>query len=157
LNNYFTRLCIFLSSGFGIGYIKYAPGTAGTFLGILIFFLLTSLNIYFNILSLVIFVLVSIIICNIANNYYSEDDSKKIVLDEIAGVFVATYNIDPTAFNIIAIFILFRLFDIFKPFPISYIDEKLKNGIGIVVDDVVAGIYANITFLLASFYFVKIL
>ncbi len=108
-------------------------------------------------MSLILVIFFSIVICEIANNYYLESDSKKIVLDEIAGIFVATYGIEITLINIIYIFLLFRLFDIYKPFPISYIDKKFKNGFGIVMDDVLAGVYSNIIFLITSIYLVRIL
>jgi len=157
LYNILIKISIFLSSGFGVGYFKYAPGTIGTFLGIIIIYILNSFNIYANILSLILVIFFSIVICEIANNYYLESDSKKIVLDEIAGIFVATYSIEITLINIIYIFLLFRSFDIYKPFPISYIDKKFKNGFGIVMDDVLAGVYSNIIFLITSIYLVRIL
>jgi len=149
LHKAFIYFIISLSSGLGTGYIKYAPGTFGTLLAALIIIIF---NYSFSLPLLFVMIFLSIIICSIADTVYDEQDSKKITLDEIIGFFVSMYGIPVSSQNILICFILFRLFDIFKPFPISYIDNRYKNGFGIVADDIIAGIFANIVFIIGAYF-----
>jgi len=152
LHSFIDRITIFITSGFGIGYISYAQGTFGTILGLILIILLTSLSVKITIIFLIFFTIFGIILCGRANKIYKKNDSRHIVLDEIIGIFIATYNIQLSFNNFFICFLLFRLFDILKPFPIFLIDQKLKNGYGIVLDDVVAGIFTNILFTIISVY-----
>ena len=145
----FIYFILSLSSGLGTGYIKYAPGTFGTLLAALI---IIVFNYSFSLSLLLLMTFLSIIICSIADTIYDEQDSKKITLDEIIGFFVSMYGIPISFQNIFICFILFRLFDIFKPFPISFIDSRYKNGFGIVADDIIAGIFTNIIFIIGTYF-----
>jgi phosphatidylglycerophosphatase A len=86
----------------------------------------------------------AMLICHRAGVVYAEVDSGKIVLDEICGMLVAGAWIVPTGASLVLVFVLFRIFDILKPFPARYFDRHVKNGVGVVADDLVAGVYVNL-------------
>ena len=90
----------------------------------------------------------AVYICGEAEKIFQVKDSQKIVLDEIVGLQFTCFMISPTPAHVIAAFALFRLFDIFKPFPVGLCQE-LPGGCGVVADDVAAGVYANVVLLLA--------
>ncbi len=146
---------IFITSGFGIGYISHAQGTFGSIFGIIIILILTKIEVEISLNFLIIIIFFSSLLCHRANLIYEDDDSKHIVLDEIIGILVATYNVPVTFLNFLICFLFFRFFDILKPFPISFIDKNFKNGFGIILDDVLAGILSNILFIVFSSYFLK--
>ena len=107
---------------------------------------------FFYLLLLAI-ILVAILVCYFATKELSdnEKDQKSIVIDELAGVWIAFVPVsgivmmqDFLTYSILA-FLAFRVFDIWKPYPIGYIDKKIKNYLGVVLDDLVAGLYAAIT------------
>jgi phosphatidylglycerophosphatase A len=79
-----------------------------------------------------------------AEKLLAEKDSGKIVIDEIVGFLAATFLLEPSIGRFLAAFLLFRLFDILKPFPAGYLERHLRGGPGVVLDDIVAGIYTNI-------------
>ena len=136
---------------FGVGYFKYAPGTAASLITCLIYLLI---NKYFVLIYFVIFlIIVSIYSIILINKIYKKKDAKEIVIDEFIGqsipIFYSYSLLGQDTFNaylfmIILSFLLFRFFDILKIFPINIIDNKLKNGLGVVLDDVLAGIYSAI-------------
>ncbi len=133
-----------LSTGFFLGYMPIAPGTFGTLLGVLLFYLLWPLPHYIYSVTLVTLILFASWISTLAEGVFNERDSQKIVIDEVVGYLVAVAFHPWGIFNAVAAFVLFRLFDITKPFPIGLIDRKLRAGWGVVFDDVLAGVYANI-------------
>lgn len=129
-----------------IGYSPFAPGTLGSLPGVIICFFLSQLNsVIYGIAYLSSF-LTAIWAATIASKYFAQKDPRQIVCDEVAGYMTAMFLVPFTLFNVIIVFLLFRIFDIFKPFPINLIDRKMESGLGIVLDDVAAGIYANLTF-----------
>ena len=141
----------FLATLGGIGLSPLAPGTAGTIFGWIIFIILSHyIGMYIIILSAGALVL-AIVICEDASKDLIEKDHKSIVIDELVGIwlamipvlFIASTQYERSLYALLAL-IFFRIFDIFKPYPISYIDKNFKNGFGIVLDDLVAGIYAVI-------------
>jgi len=79
---------------------------------------------------------------------FNEKDSSHIVIDEIVGFLFTMFLVSPTMLHILLGFVLFRIFDIVKPFPAGYVQDKFPGGYGVVSDDVVAGIYANIILLI---------
>ena len=144
---------------FGLGNSRYVPGTVASFVTCLIYIVLFNYKV--NILILIglvsLIFLYSIFILDELKNSFSEIDAKEIVIDEFVGQSIpllSIYNL--VLFNNINNFILytfcafflFRLFDIFKPYPINIIDKKIKNGFGVMLDDVLAGIYSVIVFFL---------
>ena len=139
----------FIASLGGIGLISFAPGTFGSIFAWISFVIISH---YVNMLILTIFIVFfAIWICEKASTNLLEKDHKSIVIDELAGMwvslvpvlYVATDQNERILYASLA-FIFFRIFDILKPFPISYFDTKYKNGLGIVLDDIIAGIFAAI-------------
>lgn len=139
----------FIASLGGIGLIPFAPGTFGSIFAWLIFIVLSHFMNMFVLTLIVIFF--AIWICDKAIKNLIEKDHKSIVIDELVGMWIALIPVIYIASNqkeriiyaILAI-VLFRIFDILKPYPISYFDKKLKNGFGIVLDDCIAGIFSGI-------------
>ena len=152
---------------FGVGYFKYGPGTAASFLTCIIFYLLYASS--FNIgqgpvvigCILLIILVYSIIIIDKLSYLFKKKDPEEIVIDEFIGqsipltvyFFFRSFSIEEFFFFFgwpflgwtIISFILFRFFDIVKPFPINIVDKKMKNGLGVMLDDIIAGIYSAIT------------
>ena len=135
----------FIASLGGIGLIRFAPGTFGS---IFAWFLFIFLSHYLNMIILTsLAFLLAIWVCEYISKDFEEKDDKSIVIDELVGMWIALmpaiYFADTqserTIIAILAL-LLFRVFDILKPFPISYFDQRFKNGFGIVIDDVLAGI-----------------
>tara|TARA_B100001996_G_scaffold103655_1_gene77919 strand:- start:470 stop:955 length:486 start_codon:yes stop_codon:yes gene_type:complete len=132
----------------GIGKIKYAPGTFGSLFAFLSFIYLSH---YINMIPVTAgVILFAIWICERASANLIDKDHKSIIIDELAGMWLAllpalylSTQMSRSSYALMA-FIFFRLFDIWKPFPISYFDQKIKNGFGIVLDDLLAGILAII-------------
>ena len=141
----------FLATGFGSGYSPVAPGTAGAVVGILILFAWKAVTPYgYFVDHDFIPLLVLIILVNFIGVYVTDKvekdwgpDPSKVVIDEIVGVWIAVLWIPPTTTNWIMAFALFRFFDIAKPLGIREL-ENIKGGWGVMLDDVLAGIYANV-------------
>ena len=134
----------FIATLGGIGKIPIAPGTWGSIFAFLVFIYISH---YVDMLIVVILSIpFSIWICEKASLNLIEKDHKSIVIDELVGIWVALvpalYLSTQTSRTSYAVFalIFFRLFDILKPFPVSYFDKNFKNGLGIVLDDLIAGI-----------------
>ena len=136
----------------GIGMVPIAPGTFGSIAAWLIFVYLSHFISMINMIILtILFCILSIWICNQASKNLENKDHKSIVIDEFVGIwiallpvlFVANSQFERTVYALAAL-IFFRLFDILKPFPISYFDKNYKNGFGIVIDDVISGLIAII-------------
>jgi phosphatidylglycerophosphatase A len=138
-------LIIFLATGAYVGYSPAVPGTVGTLWGVAIYFLISNLKLPGQALVLGVGIALSILLAREARRILGGWDPAPIVCDEIIGFCVASFHLPFTLFNVILVFILFRIFDILKPFPGGFIDRHLKGGTGIVLDDVTAGLYANVT------------
>ena len=150
---------------FGIGNSKYAPGTVASFITcvIYIFFYSFQVNIFFLILILVLIFIYSVYSIDVLKKNFSETDAKEIVIDEFIGqsipiltiyTFLEKNNLSDFILFTFASFILFRVFDIWKPYPINKIDLNMKNGFGVILDDIVAGIY-TIVILLTIIFFIN--
>ena len=137
----------FILTGFYIGKIKYAPGTFGTLLAVPLFLLIQDLNLISKILFVFLFFLLSLFLLSISykRRVFDEIDDKSIVIDEIIGYLVFIIFFENTLFDLTVGFLLFRLFDIIKPYPISLIDKKMKNALGVILDDIIAGLFSGIT------------
>lgn len=146
------RICKFLATGFEFGMIRGAPGTYGTAIGVGIYLLLRSLPLFSYIVFCVGFIFLSVWITAMALPLFQKEDPPEIVIDEIAGILVAMTAVPFTWLNVGLGFVLFRLFDITKPFPVGLIDKKVKGAWGIVLDDVAAGVYAWIVLYFTSQY-----
>jgi len=134
----------FLGLGFGSGLAPKAPGTFGTLAAIPVFLLLQPLAIELYLLITVIAFFVGITICQQSADWLGKDDPSAVVWDEIVG-YLVTMIAAPAGWVWVVIgFVLFRLFDILKPWPISIADRELHGGFGIMFDDVIAGVFAAI-------------
>jgi phosphatidylglycerophosphatase A len=133
-----------LALGFGTGCAPKMPGTIGTLVGVLFYVPMVYLSwpVYIGI-TIVLFLL-GIWLCEVTANDLGVHDHGGIVWDEIVGFLITMIAIPPDWRFVALGFILFRLFDIWKPWPISWLDSKVSGGFGIMVDDVLAGIYALI-------------
>lgn len=145
----------YVSTLFGVGLIRFAPGTWGTLFGIFLWLVFFE-KLSSNTIAVLLAVILAIVCCHFSSKDLNNKDQKAIVIDELAGMWVAllicspliesNYNKDDVYgyVNVFIVFLAFRFFDILKPFPISYFDKNLKNGFGIVFDDLIAGIFAGI-------------
>jgi len=139
--NYFI---VILATGFGAGYSPIASGTAGTLIAIPVYFFISAIPSPIYEITLAAFFFLSIWISENAEMFFKRKDDGRIVIDEMMGFFVTMLWVPKTARFIVIGFFLFRFFDILKPFPIRRLEKKIKGGFGVVLDDVLAGIYANI-------------
>jgi len=139
----------FLGLGLGSGLSPKAPGTAGTIVAVPLFLVCADAGTTVLWVVTVAMILMGAWICQCSATQLDSHDHPAIVWDEFAGFFVTMLFVSPTLHNVIAGFVLFRLFDILKPWPIKMIDEKVHGGIGIMLDDLIAGVLAGgILFLL---------
>jgi len=144
---------LLLASGLYLGYFPVASGTVGSLAGIPLFFAFDRLRLVsvpFYLLAFAVLVLVACWVSGKADAILQEHDSHKIVIDEIAGYVGATLFLEPTWTHVGLAFLLFRVFDILKPFPAGYIDQHFPGGYGVTLDDVVAGFYANLVLRVAD-------
>lgn len=136
-----------LATGLYIGYLPKAPGTWGSLLALPIHYLLNRLAFKTHLLALAGFFVAAVLIAGSAEKIIDHKDPGVVVIDEIVGMLIALLFV-PNDFRFwILGFALFRLFDITKPFPIRWIDRRINGGIGIVMDDVLAGFFSLIVLL----------
>lgn len=126
-----------------VGYIPFAPGTFGSLIGLILFTLLRPPAVFLAIIILAGFLL-GVYASSIAEHLFNEKDSGKIVIDEAVGILVSFLFLPTAGAYLVAAFLLFRTFDIIKPFPIRHAEKKFRHGFGIMIDDIIAGIYTNI-------------
>jgi phosphatidylglycerophosphatase A len=140
------RFVLFVASGAYLGFIPTAPGTFGSLLALPLLAALAGLGSSpAAVLALIIGITtVAVPICARAGRIWGQTDSPRIVVDEICGMLIAGALLPLTPWTLGLAFLAFRLFDIWKPFPASYFDRHVKNGFGVVADDLVAGVYANL-------------
>ena len=132
-----------IATFFYVGLIPKAPGTFGTLAAIPLFYLLSFTPLYIYLAVTVLIILISVWASKIVEELYNKEDPKQIVADEVCGYLVTMILVPPTITNIFLGFLLFRFFDIAKPYPIRKF-EQLPRGWGVVVDDVAAGVYSCI-------------
>lgn len=137
-----------------IGYLPYAPGTFGSLLG-LILFMIFEPSLPAHLLIIIIGTLAGIYASSAAEKILKEKDSKKIVIDELIGFCVAVFYLPHSFGFMFSAFLLFRFFDILKPLLISKLERTLSGGLGIMADDILAGVYTNIILQIWIFIFLK--
>lgn len=146
----------FLAVGFGVGLLRPAPGTWGTLLGLLFAIFLwevTACTTFFVVLTLISFI-VGCYICQKTSDDLGVHDDGRIVWDEIVAIFLIFCALPAYNWLHFALtFIFFRLFDVWKPFPIRYFDHKIENGLGIMIDDILAALYTLISLHLFAWIF----
>ncbi len=145
------KLIKFLATGFASGLSPVAPGTAGTLIGVGICFICGYLPWLLRLLIVIALTGLAVYVAGLAEKIYQTKDDQRIVIDEIAGFQVAMLPVTITGLHLLVGFILFRIFDILKPFPIRDL-QKIAGGLGIVLDDVAAGIYAGLLMWLLVFF-----
>ena len=144
-----------------IGKIKYAPGTVASLITCLAFLLLTNI---FNIPIILLFTLIifyySFVAINNSFENFDAEDPQEIVIDEVVGQMLPLFAIPiyetlyplPKIYYCVAAFLAFRLFDIWKPYPISYVDNDVKGALGIMLDDILASIYSIVVLTIIFFF-----
>ncbi len=142
---------MFVASGCCAGYIPFAPGTMGSIAALPLPFFLSGMKLYYTVPVILIFIIFSVAIADHAEKILKKKDPGVIVIDEIAGIIITFVGIPLNILTIIAGFLIFRLFDILKPFPIRWIEKKIPGGAGIVLDDIAAGILSNIVLRITIF------
>ena len=152
---------LFFITFFKVGAVKYAPGTLASLITCLLFLLLTN-NV--NISAMLLFTLIifcySLVAINNSFEVFDAEDPQEIVIDEVMGQMLVLLAIPiyetlyplPKIYYCIAAFLLFRLFDIWKPYPISYLDNNVKGAVGIMLDDILAGVYSVIVLTIMFFF-----
>ncbi len=169
------------ATGLGVGYVPFAPGTFGTLLGALILAAFLMLPMFAPDTSVLVPIMwlgvttacITIIGTFATHDYqlaYGKHDPKEVVIDEIAGFFLSIFllalffvwfvgqnkeahlpYLQPFVFYYVLMYVLFRLFDIIKPWPINLVDQRMHSAWGVMLDDLIAGIYATISFILLFF------
>ena len=129
----------------GLGYSPIAPGTLGTFAAVPLALACRDLDTSTYVAVVLLISIVGIVVSSIADHAWGTDDSGRIVIDEVAGYLVTTIAVDRGSTLALGIcFVLFRFFDIVKPPPIRWIDRNVGGGIGVMLDDLVAGVCAGV-------------
>ncbi|MGB4810907.1 MAG: phosphatidylglycerophosphatase A [Methylophilaceae bacterium] len=143
------------AQGFGAGLAPKAPGTFGTLVAFPLFWMIAHLSMGSKLAIISALFLVGIYMCSVTGKALGVADHKSIVWDEIVGMmFVLTFTPPHWVFWLAA-FALFRLFDIWKPFPIRQFDRKLKNGFGVMFDDLLAALFATICLFVATVWLIS--
>lgn len=140
-------LILFLATGAYSGYAPIASGTVGSLVAIPLIFLsaqLFAFSVALHLVTIVLAVACACWVAGAADHELGEHDSGKIVIDEIVGFLVAMAAMEISLWRLLFAFFLFRLFDIVKPQPARFFDEKVPGGVGVVLDDVFAGLYTNL-------------
>ena len=147
------KLILYLASNGGLGYAPVASGTFGSLAGIPCFYYLSGFSWPLQLLTFLAVLFLSFWACDEAGKIYHEADDGRIVIDELVG-YLATVLFLPFGWGTAILgFLWFRLFDITKPQPARWFDQKMKNGVGVTLDDLVAGIYAAIAVRLCLWIF----
>jgi len=152
------KLNILLLTMFGLGNSKYAPGTVASFVTCLIYiyFYIHQVNILILLFVVIFIFIFSVYSIEIFQSSFKKIDAKEIVIDEFIGQsipaltiynLVEKNNLNHLIFFTFISFILFRFFDILKPYPINKIDKLMKYGLGVVLDDILAGVYTAVILL----------
>jgi len=156
------RLNLFFITFLGIGKIKYAPGTVASLTTCILFFIF--INFFsFTIIFLITLIIITYSFSAINNSFdkFKSDDPQEIVIDEVAGQLLTLLAIPiyetlyplPMIYYCIVAFISFRIFDVWKPYPINYVDSNVKGSLGIMLDDIFAAIYSILLLIIIFFFF----
>lgn len=128
----------------GLGRLPKAPGTFGTLAGIPLAYGLSLAGPVFYLAATIVILILAVFACEIHERQTAKHDAQHIVIDEVVGYLIAFAWLPLTWQSLLAAFVVFRFFDILKPYPISVLDARVKGGLGVMIDDVAAGLAANI-------------
>lgn len=142
---------LMLAFGFGSGLSPKAPGTVGTLAAVPLWLLINPLSPWLYWLIVFVAFVLGVYLCGAAAKALNTHDHGGIVWDEFVGFWIVMPFLPPHLWSIVWGFVLFRLFDILKPWPINWLDKKIHGGLGIMLDDVVAGIYAALVAVLIGY------
>ena len=146
------KISEWIATCFKVGYLPFAHGTWGSVFAILLWWvLLKDLNTYIFGAIIIIFLLIGIVVSNIIIDQSGDHDPSHIIIDELVGQWLALFLLPEGFFNIAISFILFRFFDIIKPWPIRLI-EKLPKGLGVMSDDLTAGLITLVLIQVINIY-----
>jgi phosphatidylglycerophosphatase A len=150
----FSNPAYFIAFGFGAGLSPFAPGTCGSLVAIPLFYLIHNFSLITYTLILLAAIIVGIWVCDITERDLGIHDYPGIVWDEICGFALTMWAAPKGWLWIVVGFFLFRLFDIVKPWPISWMDRSLRGGLGVMVDDLMAAVYAWIVLHVLHHFFI---
>ncbi|PIE45965.1 MAG: phosphatidylglycerophosphatase A [Gammaproteobacteria bacterium] len=139
--SWYEKLVLFFAFGLGSGFLRPAPGTWGTLPGVALAAVVMH-HPTLHVVTLIVVTLVGTWLCQRASDILGVHDHSGIVIDEIAGILLTMLFFEPSLLNLTLGFVLFRLFDIVKPWPIKWIDQRIDGGWGIMLDDLIAGVFA---------------
>lgn len=145
----------FFASGFGAGLFPFAPGTAASFIAFLLYFPLSQLSVIYFCLFLFVMSLIAIYTSDQVSRELGAHDEPALCIDEFIGCWVSLISIPTIPWLCFLGFLLFRFFDIVKPFPIRQIDQHVHGGFGMILDDIVAGLFTNGILQIIIFFFLK--
>jgi phosphatidylglycerophosphatase A len=135
----------FIAFGFGAGLAPRAPGTFGSLVGLLAAWWLFELPLPWRVAVVLAVIGAGIFICGESARRLNRHDDQRIVLDEIAGVLLTSLAaVERSVLALALVFVFFRVFDIWKPWPIRDVDHSLRGGLGIMLDDLIAALYAAV-------------
>lgn len=141
---YKQKTIIFLATGGLIGFAPVAPGTFGSLAALPLCWLVASISAGPGLVLILALIGLSTWVAHAAEQIEAQKDPKQVVIDEFCGMTVALFALPFTPALALGGFALFRVFDIFKPFPIRWLEKKVPGGPGIVLDDIIAGLFANL-------------
>ena len=137
-----ARPVMWLATGFGAGLSPWAPGTAGSLVGVALYLMLAGLPLPGYLAVVAVLAAAGVLVCERAGRALGVPDHPGIVWDEMVGMLLALAATPPGWLGVALGFALFRLFDIVKPWPVSALDRHVPGGLGVMLDDLVAGLYA---------------
>jgi len=142
----------FLAFGFGTGLAPFAPGTFGSIPGLILFWLTLDFGLYVQMGIAIAMALVGIWICGESARRIGVHDHGGIVWDEIVGMYVTLFLAPVSIVGFVLAFVLFRIMDIVKPWPIRDLDHSMQGGLGIMLDDLLAAVYAAVLLALYGWF-----
>lgn len=142
--NFKGKMVLFMATGGYIGRIPFAPGTFGSALGLFICYLISFASISVGAIAAIALILIAVWVSENAERLLDKKDPGCVVIDEVAGMLVTLIGIPLSGVTAVGGFVLFRLFDIIKPPPVRFFQDNCSGGAGVVLDDVAAGIAANL-------------
>jgi phosphatidylglycerophosphatase A len=138
-----------LAYGFGIGFVPFAPGTFGSLLGAAVFWIMAPLRTPTYVVVVILLAVAGVFICGQTAQDLGVNDPGYIVFDEVVGFLVAMCTMKRDWRWVVSGFVAFRIFDLWKPFPIQLAEDELGHGLAIMADDILAGLYTLAVLLLA--------